>query len=152
MPLHKMTKLRANRPKNLGPVPTRGQDFSSQNYPDRLGLTQPHYTLNTRRSFFGIKVTGTWCCLFASSVARSSTRVFNYVPILFNILSVHLMKKAVAFETSNLYSGMYMLLGRRRKSFYLLVVLQVAPFSRNSIVRVRIQPCISPHDLFCCCA
>jgi hypothetical protein len=152
MPLQTMTKLHANRPKNLGPLSTRGQDFSFQNYPDRLGFTQPHYALNTSRSFFGIKAIGTWSCLLTSSVASSSTRVFVYVSILFKIVSVNLMTKAVAFETSNVYSGMHVLLGQRRKSFYLLVVLQVAPFSRNSIVHMWIQTCISPYELFCCCA
>jgi hypothetical protein len=112
-----------------------------------LGLTHSPYTLNTRWYFFGVKATGSWSCQFASSVARSSTRVFIYGPILFKILSVHLMKKAVAAEGSNVYSAMCVLLGRGRKSFYLLVVLKVAPFSRNSIVHGWIQTCISPYGL-----
>jgi hypothetical protein len=70
-----------------------------------------------------------------------------YVPILFKILFVHLMKTTVAFETSYVYSAMYVyvLVGRRRNSLYLLVVLQVAPFSRNFIVYVWIQTCSSPY-------
>ena len=36
MPLQTTTQLRANQPKNLGPLPTRRQGFSSQNYPDRF--------------------------------------------------------------------------------------------------------------------
>jgi hypothetical protein len=100
-PLPTMTKLHANRPKILGPLTKRGQNFFLPKLSGPfLGLTQSPYVLNTRRSFLGIKAAGTWSCLFTSSVAKSSTRVFIYVPILFKILSAHPMKKAVDFVTS----------------------------------------------------
>lgn len=47
---------------------------------------------------------------------------------------------AVAYEMSNVYSAMYVLLGRRRKSFYLLVVLQLYHFQENPLCMGGFKP------------
>ena len=60
-------------------------------------------------------------CLWMSLISGSMTHLRIQVPILSKRQYVHLRRKAVDFETSRVYSAVYVFLGRRKESFYLQV-------------------------------